>query len=117
MTQSTLANFIKAIDSPQNILFEDTMAIIEAHYVFTPCAFTNGLQSNAEGENAGSCKVFAFGMLHQLNEQQTLSLFGQHYRDVVATPQGNDHQNIRQFMLNGWDGIKFTSSALALKSA
>ncbi|MCL1066710.1 HopJ type III effector protein [Shewanella olleyana] len=92
------------------------MAVIEANYSYTPSAFTNGAQNNAEGENAGSCKVFAFGTLHQLNEQQTLSLFGQHYRDVVATPEGNDHQNIRQFMQNGWEGISFSQEPLALKA-
>jgi hypothetical protein len=27
-----------------------------------------------------------------------------------------DHQNIRQFMQNGWDGIKFEGDALTAKS-
>ncbi|WP_153914233.1 HopJ type III effector protein [Shewanella sp. TC10] len=117
MAQQTLSQFIASLAQPEQLKFEQTMAVIEANYVYTPSAFTNGAQNNAEGENAGSCKVFAFGILHQLNEQQTLNLFGQHYRDVVATPEGNDHQNIRQFMLNGWDGVKFSSDALALKGA
>ncbi|MEG0198898.1 MAG: HopJ type III effector protein, partial [Acinetobacter sp.] len=34
---------------------------------------------------------------------------------VLATPEATDHQNIRQFMLNGWDGIQFESEALAAK--
>jgi HopJ type III effector protein. len=34
-----------------------------------------------------------------------LSLFAEHYAAVLATPEATDHQNIRQFMQNGWDGI------------
>ena len=34
-------------------------------------------------------------------------LWGQYYRDVLATPDGTDHQNIRNFMKNGWDGVDF----------
>jgi len=59
--------------------------------------------------------VFAFGQIHQLTKLQTLTLFGEHYRDVVATPQGDDHQNIRQFMQHGWDGVLFSQLALTLK--
>ena len=116
MAQQTLTQFIASLAQPEQLKFEDTMAVIEANYLFTPSAFSNGAQQNAAGENAGSCKVFAFGTLHQLTEQQTLSLFGQHYRDVVATPEGNDHQNIRQFMQNGWSGITFSQTALTPKS-
>ncbi|WP_390904125.1 HopJ type III effector protein [Shewanella phaeophyticola] len=96
--------------------FEDTMALIDANYDFTPSAFKNGDQLNDAGQNSGSCKVFAFGQIQQLSEQQTLQLFGQHYRDVLATPQGSDHQNIRQFMLHGWAGILFSQLALTLKN-
>jgi hypothetical protein len=35
----------------------------------------------------------------------------------LATPQGSDHQNIRQFMKHGWDGVLFSQLALELKSS
>jgi hypothetical protein len=42
-------------------------------------------------------------------------MFGQHCRDLVATPQGNEHQNIRQFMQHGWQGVLFLQLALKEK--
>ena len=116
MSQAELEKFISRIDTAEAGRFEDTMAVIAACYEFTPTAFTNGEQQNNADENLGSCKVFSFAKLHQLSEIQTLKLFGQFYQDVLATPQGHDHQNIRQFMQHGWQGIKFTATALVLKS-
>ena len=43
---------------------------------------------------------------------QTQSLF----EDVLENPQGTNHQNIRNFMKTGWDGIQFEGNALKLKS-
>ncbi|MGY5453006.1 HopJ type III effector protein [Agarivorans sp. MS3-6] len=116
MTQANIARFIDQLNqNAQQLRFEDSMAIIDANFEFTPSAFTNGQQSNAAGENSGSCKVFSFAQIQGLNQQQTLHLFGQYYRDVVATPDAEDHQNIRQFMLSGWDGITFSQAALSNK--
>ncbi len=56
-------------------------------------------------KTTGSAKVFSFAQLQGLNQTQTLSLFAEHYASVLATPDATDHQNIGQFMLNGWDGI------------
>jgi len=50
-----------------------------------------------------------------LNPEQTLSLFAEHYAAVLATPEATDHQNIRQFMQNGWAGIEFEGQALTAK--
>ena len=44
-------------------------------------------------------------MLAGLSKEETLALFGGYYRDVVATPEGDDHPNIRNFMKSGWDGV------------
>lgn len=95
--------------------FADVIAYIEAHYTHTPTAFKNGQQSNATTENQGSARVFAFARLNGLDQAQTLSLFAEHYAAVQATPQASDHQNIRQFMQNGWDGIAFKGQALTAK--
>ena len=95
--------------------FQDFIAFIDENYHFTPTAFKNGNHFNQAGENNGSCKVFAFAKLEQLNQEETLSLFGQYYQDVQNTPEGTDHQNIRNFMIFGWDGIQFERVALVKK--
>jgi hypothetical protein len=102
--------------APDSITFNATIAIIDAHYDFTPSAFRNGELQNEAGQNNGSCKVFSFAKLHQLSPQQTLHCFGAYYRDdVLKHPQGTDHQNIRNFIKSGWDGIVFQGNALTLK--
>ena len=102
--------------NPQQIEFTDTMSVIDANYQFNPTVFNNGSLFNAASQNNGSCKIFAFGKLHKLSEQQTLACFGTYYRDdVLQNPTGDGHQNIRKFMLTGWDGIKFESAALVAK--
>ena len=95
--------------------FADVIAFIEAHYTHTPTAFKNGQQLNAATENQGSAKVFSFAQLNDLDQQQTLNLFAEHYAAVLATPEATDHQNIRQFMQNGWTGIQFEGQALTAK--
>ena len=95
--------------------FIDVIAYIEARYNHTPTAFKNGQQTNAATENQGSAKVFSFAQLNGLDQAQTLNLFAEHYAAVLATPEATDHQNIRQFMQNGWDGIQFEGQALTAK--
>ena len=97
------------------VTFADVIAFIETRYTHTATAFKNGAQQNAATENQGSAKVFAFAQLQSLDQAQTLSLFAEHYAAVLAKPEATDHQNIRQFMLNGWDGITFESQALTAK--
>lgn len=97
----------------KNVVFTDVLTLISEHYNFTETAFDNGAQKNAAGENSGSCRVFSFAQLNGLNKEDTLTLFAEHYADVLNTPEGNDHQNIRQFMQHGWDGIAFHGNALA----
>lgn len=95
--------------------FTDVIAYIEARYNHTPTAFKNGQQANAATENQGSAKVFSFAQLNHLNQTQTLNLFAEHYAAVLATPEGTDHQNIRQFMQQGWNGIQFEGQALTAR--
>ena len=112
-----LSDFLAKLNKqPKTIEFSDTMAVIETNYDFTETAFNNGQQSNAKGENSGSCKIFSFAKLNTLSEAQTLACFGSYYRDdVLANPEANDHQNIRQFIVNGWAGINFDCAALVSK--
>lgn len=96
--------------------FSDVIALIDAEYNFVPTSFKNGDQQNQAGTNNGSCKIFAFGRLHQLTEQATLHAFGDFYtQDVLGNPDGSDHANIRNFMRSGWVGVSFEGEALSLK--
>ncbi len=102
------------------ISFEQTMEVIAEYYHYQPILFTNGLGdnrlSNAAGTNEGSCKIFAFAKIHKLDQQQTLNLFGDFYwQDVMDNPEGNSHQNIRNFIKYGWPGIAFAGEALSAK--
>lgn len=113
----TLDAFLKKLnDQPESIAFTDTMAAIDATYDFTPAAFTNGEVKNEAGQNSGSCKLFAFATLNRLSKEQTLACFGAYYRDdVLKHPDGTDHQNIRNFMRYGWEGVKFETMPLTAK--
>jgi hypothetical protein len=99
--------------NPESINFADSIELIDALYAFTPTAFRNGQQHNDADQNNGSCKIFSFAQIHQLDELQTLNCFGEIYRAVRENPQGDDHANIRQFMQSGWSGIEFDAQALA----
>lgn len=101
---------------PDTINFNDTMAAIDADYHFTATAFDNGDTHNAAGQNNGSCKLFAFAKLQQLDTHSTLALFGDYYRiDVLQNPEGTDHANIRNFIEHGWNKVVFAGNALTAK--
>lgn len=103
-------------NAPETVEFKDVIAFIDEHYDFTPTKFTNGNTMNEAGQNNGSCKIFSFAKLNDLSKQETLYLFGEFYReDVIKSPEGTDHQNIRNFMEFGWDGVSFEGKALQRK--
>jgi len=109
-----LTEFLNKVSkNPQQLNFADTIAIIDSHYDFTPTAFRNGELYNEAGQNSGSCKIFSFADMHQLSQLQTLHCFGDYYRvDVLQKPDASDHQNIRNFIRFGWDGVDFADAAL-----
>ncbi|MDO6592644.1 HopJ type III effector protein [Neptuniibacter sp. 1_MG-2023] len=109
----TLNDFISTLATGSELDFEDTMQVIESNYSYTPTAFDNGSISNDAGQNEGSCKIFAFAKLNNLDETSTLKCFGRFYQDVLKTPDGDDHGNIRNFMQTGWTGIHFSGEALS----
>lgn len=117
----TLEKFIDKIKQGEEpISFHETIVVITENYFYNPTEFSNGLNAdmltNPAGTNEGSCKIFAFAKLHKLNKEQTLSLFGDYYRtDVLKNPDGKDHQNIRNFMKYGWEGIDYQGDALTAK--
>jgi hypothetical protein len=99
----------------KTLVFKDVIAFIETYYQHQPTAFKNGETYNEATQNQGSAKVFAFAKINKLSEADTLYLFREHYQAVLDTPNGTDHQNIRQFMKHGWAGISFEGEALTAK--
>ena len=114
----TVDELIEKINTdPESINFTGVIKTIEKTCHYTPTRFHNGTgkqaATNEAGTNEGSCKIFAFGKLNNLNEKQTLACFGKYYReDVLGHPDGHNHVNIRNFMLYGWQGIAFEGEAL-----
>jgi hypothetical protein len=103
----------KIQQAPQSLSFSEVIHYIDTHYEFSPTRFSNGNTVNEAGQNNGSCKIFVFAKLHDLSQNQTLELFGDYYRvDVLGNPGGTDHQNIRNFMEYGWEGVRFDGPAL-----
>ena len=111
MTTHTLLQDLKENKIP----FAEVISFIDAKYQHTPTAFKNGETYNEASQNQGSAKVFSFAKIENLSKEDTLILFAEHYQSVLDTPSETNHQNIRQFMINGWDGIRFEGDALAAK--
>ena len=97
--------------------FSQVIEFIETYYRHQPTAFKNGGAYNEATQNQGSAKVFAFAQLNNLPADDTLYLFAEHYQSVLAHPDAADHQNIRQFMQHGWQGIVFEGEALVAKTS
>ncbi|MCF6203656.1 MAG: HopJ type III effector protein [Methylococcaceae bacterium] len=116
----SLTTFIQKAKNKETLQFDETITIITKNYDYEPTEFSNGLGIekiiNAAGTNEGSCKIFSFAKLNQFDQLQTLNLFGNFYhKDVLSDPDGTSHQNIRNFMRFGWEGISFSQQALTLK--
>ena len=103
--------------APQTLAFAEVLDTIGRHYHYTPTAFANGLGAdcvrNPAGVNEGSCRVLAFARCHRLSEADTLALFAEHHRAVLADPDGDSHANIRAFLRHGWAGVTFEGEPLA----
>lgn len=96
--------------------FADTLGFIAAHYDYQPQAFDNGGLESSAGQNEGSCKTLGLALLEGLSDKEALLAFGEHYRAVLATPEGSDHGNIRALIAHGLAGVKFASAPLARKA-
>jgi len=92
--------------------FAETLGFIAEHYDYQPSAFSNGAVENPAGQNEGSCKTLGLALLEGLSLEETLRCFGEHYRSVLANPDGNDHGNIRALMATGLAGVRFDQQPL-----
>lgn len=111
---NALETFLNNLNKP-DFAFACTLAFINEHYSYSPQAFKNGEVENAAGQNEGSCKTLSFALLENLTTEQALRCFGEHYRDVLATPDGQDHANIRALIKHGLAGVVFSGPALVAK--
>ncbi|WP_437881107.1 HopJ type III effector protein [Pseudomonas sp. LRF_L74] len=95
--------------------FAETLAFITEHYLYQQSAFRNGDVENAAGQNEGSCKTLGLAVLEGFSNEETLRAFGEHYRSVLDTPEGNDHSNIRALQKTGLAGVDFERQPLTRK--
>lgn len=90
-----------------DLMFEDVIEMIDSHYESQLLEFKNGDMLNKQGQNEGSAKVLSYAALSEMDKDTTLKLWGQYYREVLADKDGDSHQNIRNFMKYGWEGVPF----------
>lgn len=88
-------------------IFEANLFDIYDKFAITPVPFKNGGLENKTGENSASAAIFAYAAEMGLSDGETLELFGEHLQAVTNNPDGNDHENIRQFMKTGHNGIEY----------
>lgn len=93
--------------------FADTLAFIEKNYIFKVTAFRNGNVENNKGQNEVSCKILALAILEDFTDQEALLAFAEHYRSVLANPNGDDHQNIRALQKTGLKAVNFDEFPLS----
>jgi hypothetical protein len=108
----TQEGYLEELRSGAQMNFGDLIELIDENYNHTPTSFINGDLQNTAIENQGSAKLFYFGVIHQLTQFEVLHCFGEHYQTVLNDPNGDSHQNIRNFIIYGWEGLKFDSPVL-----
>ncbi|MBV4550334.1 HopJ type III effector protein [Pseudomonas sp. SWRI102] len=106
-----LNTFRASLKSGEHV-FADTLAFVAEGYEYQPQAFNNGGVENSAGQNEGSCKTLGLALLEGLSDEEALLAFGEHYRSVLATPEGSDHGNIRALMVHGLAGVTFEAQPL-----
>ena len=113
--EQAINDFLQQLQQ-DDFVFETTLKFIETHFNFTPSAFNNGGVENSQEQNQGSCKIFSLAQLFELTQQQALCCFGQHYRDVLATPEVDNHHNLRRVLKDGLENISFDQFPLEQKA-
>lgn len=106
---------MREIDQLHKLSFKEIIDCIDENYTYEATAFKNGNLYNEEDQNQGSAKVFFFAKMNNLSKEDTLKLFAEHYQNVLVDENGVSHQNIRNFIEYGWEGIVFEKAALQIK--
>ncbi len=100
--------------------FQQVMDTLRRHYECSPVSFTTGANTahpihNPVGTNAASAQLLAFAHRLGLDLDSTLALYAEHYRSVLADPQGSNHANIRALMAGGLAGVAWDADPLRLR--
>jgi len=85
--------------------FSDIMKTLDLHFTFRPTAFSVGDTKSTENQNQKSLRVLSFAQLLKLSKEQTLKLWGEHYKQVLQEPEGSSHGNIRAFLKGGFECV------------
>ncbi|MGH8547945.1 MAG: HopJ type III effector protein [Methylococcales bacterium] len=109
--------FLKRLRQGERVDFAETQSLISQHYRYTPVKLSNGFGrdaiENEAGVNEGSCRIFYFAWLHDLEKDATPRFIGDHYWiDVLQNSEQDNHRNIRNLIRTGWTGIRFAGAAL-----
>jgi hypothetical protein len=97
----------------KEVSLQESVAFIDQHYDYFAVPFTVGDIENKANENTNIAKILSFALMTKMDEDQTLRLFGEVYRNL--SPNGNDHLNIRNFKKYGWNRVIF-KAGLAIVS-
>lgn len=111
---SALQDFLAAIETDTH-QFAATLAFINQWFEFTPSGFRNGSVINNADQNQGSCRVLAMALQLGFTAEQALKCFGEHYREVLATPAVDNHHNLRRLQRQGLVDILFDHPPLQRK--
>lgn len=109
---SALADFRQKLTRDDHS-FADTLTFIEQHYRFQPGAFLNNGVASEAGQNEGSRRTLGLAKLEGFTQEEALLAFGEHYRSVLATPQGSDHANIRALLAGSLADVSFDQPPLS----
>lgn len=95
------------IDMRNTLPFSSSIFNIHNEYKYTPKPFEiEYIRSEGKGTE-GSAKILAYAQINNLNTEQTLFLFGEHYQNVLDTPNGDNHKNIRALIKYGIAKVTF----------
>jgi hypothetical protein len=111
---NALADLLAAIET-DTYQFSSTLGFIDRWFDSSPCAFRNGAVHNTADQNQGSCRVLAMALMQGFTAEQALKCFGEHYRDVLATPGISNHHNLRRLQAEGLVDIHFDHQPLRRK--
>jgi hypothetical protein len=94
--------------------FAEIQDTINNEYDYSPNGFTIGDVYNDANSNQWSGKVLSYAVLNELTTEQTLELFGEHYRDVLDNPNADTHKNIRALIKFSLNSVSFDNNKLLL---
>mmetsp|Transcript_15549 Transcript_15549/g.32047 ORF Transcript_15549/g.32047 Transcript_15549/m.32047 type:complete len:167 (+) Transcript_15549:46-546(+) len=73
---------------PQGFTFSEFLSMINSVYETGMISFSNNGVYNGMGENEGTAHVLSFAAIAGINDEDTLLLWGEHYRDVLGDGRG-----------------------------